>query len=133
MFAAKHSLPLLLICGLLQGCASTTITQTYITNLTPPKQVRNESGLYLIEALWNSKQQSIRKDSFKPYVKVGLEFYPMRPTQMLTNRWEALVPLPSDKKYLNYSFKFDYLYNSIPEPRADSKLSSLFQLEILDR
>ena len=130
MFLAKKSILLLLVSLLLGGCTTRTITQTSITNLTPPKQVRNESGLYLLEALWSSQQQSIRKDSFKAYVKVGLEFYPMRPTQMLPNRWEALVPVPPDKAILNYSFKFDYLYNAIPEPRADSKWSSLYQLEI---
>lgn len=133
MFAAKKTLSLVMLSLLLGGCASPTLTQTYITNLTPPKQVRNESGLYLIEALWNSKQQSIRKDSFKAYVKVGMEFYPMQPTHMLPNRWEALVPVPADKRHLNYSFKFDYLYNSIPEPRSDSKLSSSYQLEILQK
>lgn len=133
MFAAKKTFSLVMISLLLGGCTSPTVTRTYITNLTPPKQVRNESGLYLIEALWNSKQQSIRKESFKAYVKIGLEFHPMRPTQMLTNRWEALVPVPADKRHLNYSFKFDYLYNSIPEPRGDSKLSPPYQLEILEK
>jgi len=52
---------------------------------------------------------------------------------MLSNRWEALVPVPPDKKILNYSFKFDYLYNAIPEARADSKLSPPYQLEIIER
>lgn len=120
-------LPLLLL-----GCTTDSVYNTAITNLTTSSATRNTEGLYLVEALWRSNQQSIRKDSFKPYVKVGDEFYPMRPTRQLPNRWEALIPLPPDKKFINYQYKFDYMVNAIPVARPDSKLSATYQLEIVD-
>lgn len=117
----------------LSGCTTDSFYNTAITNLTPSRLTRNAEGLYLLEAHWRSNQQSIRKDSFKAYVKVGNEFYPMRRTPMLANRWEALLPVPADKSVVNYQFKFDYLVNGIPVAQPDSKLSSTYQLDIETR
>lgn len=130
MTSRKFVRSLLAAAVLLGGCSSGSFYNTAITNLTPSRLPRNPEGLYLVEAHWRSNQQSIRKDSFKAQVKIGEEFFPMRPTPMLPNRWEALIPIAADKKYINYQFKFDYLINGIPAPRADSKLSASYQLEI---
>ena len=131
MKAFKAIIPAILAL-LLIGCASSAPTRSSITNLTPPELPRNAENQYLIECVWSSNQQSIRKDSFKAYVMVGLTFYEMRQIPMMKDRWEAIVPGPMDQDILNYRIKFDYLYNRIPEPRADSKLSPQFQLRIVD-
>ncbi len=109
----------------LTGCSS-------ITNLTPARQPRNSTGLYTVEAAWASRQQSIRPDSFRPSVVVGMESYPMRRTPLLVNRWEALVPIPQEKSAINYRFKFDFDYNSVPQPLPDSKMSREYKLEIVE-
>jgi hypothetical protein len=117
---------------LLGGCASGSIYNTAITNLTPARLTRNAENLYLVEAHWRSNQQSIRKDSFKAYVKVGTEFYPMRPSPLLANRWETLLPVPAGQNVVHYQFKFDYLVNAVPEIKPDSKLSAPQVLEIVN-
>jgi hypothetical protein len=122
----KKFLLLLLTPFLFVGCST-------ITNLTPATQPRNATGLYPIEAKWDSRQQSIRPQSFKPSVMVGLESYPMRKTPLMKNRWETLVPISADKNMINYRFKFDFEYNAIPQPRPDSILSREYQLGIVDR
>ena len=121
-------LPLLLSGVLLAGCNTT------ITNLTPEREFRNANGLYPIEVALASSQQSMRWSSIKPSVIVGKEFYPMRFTPMMTNRWETLVPIPPGNNAIAYRFKFDYTYNNFgTPPQPDSKLSPTYKLMILDR
>ena len=120
---------LLLAPLLLAGCA----TPTNITNLTPRTSVRNADGLYPVEVEWKSRQQTMRRESIKPSVMVGNDFYPMRPAPVVKNRWETLVPVPADKEFVHYRFKFDYEYNSIPVPRSDSLLSPSYQLRIVEK
>jgi hypothetical protein len=125
MYMAKKFLPIILL-GLLAGGCSTTIT-----NLTPYQEHRNASGFYLVEVELNSTQQTLRWDSIKPNVVVGKQFYSMKNTALMTNRWETLVPIPPDVSSINYRFKFDYHYNvfSAP-PQPDSKLSRTYKLNI---
>jgi hypothetical protein len=112
---------------LLVGCATNSIT-----NLTPAQHPRNDTGLYPVEAVWNSSQQSVVQESIKPFVVVGLEAFPMRPTPLLNNRWETLVPIPATESHIFYQFKFDYDYKGMPARRADSILSPEFRLDIVD-
>jgi hypothetical protein len=107
------------------GCTSTSIV-----NLTPKQQPRNADGLYLVEAEWQSNQRSVRYDTVTPKVIVGTNQYPMRQTQLLTNRWEALVPATKDDKVLNYYYKFDFKYTTLPGQLKDSKVSAPYQLRI---
>ena len=116
------ALPLLLV-----GCASNSIT-----NLTPAQQPRTQTGLYPVEAMWKSSQKSVVKDSIRPYVVVGLESYPMRPTPLINNRWETLVPIPADKNHIFYQFKFDYEFKGMPARRSNSLLSPEYRLDIAD-
>ena len=111
---------------LLSGCVTSSIT-----NLTPAQQPRNESGLYPVEAMWKSSQQSVVKDSIKPYVVVGLEAFPMRPTPLIHDRWEAMVPVQAGKNHIFYQFKFDYEYKGMPARRSDSLLSPEFRLDVV--
>jgi len=124
----KKLLPLLVVSSLLVGCTTPTVT-----NLTPSRQVRKENGQYPFEVQWNSRQQSLIKESMKAYVVIGLDRYPMQRVAMLTNRWETLVPIPADKDVVTYQFKFDYDYRGIPARQSDSKTSKYYQLYFLDK
>ncbi len=124
----KQVLPLLLLALLLAGC-----TTTAITNLTPQVQSRNPNGLYPVEAALSSSQQSLRWSSIQPSVVIGNDFYPMRPTPLMTNRWETLVPVPQGKNVVYYRFKFDYRYNAFGPAQSDSKLSSPYRLLVTDK
>ena len=124
----KKSLPLLLLPLMLAGCATTTIT-----NLTPSRQVRKTNGQYAFEVEFRSRQQSLIRDSIKGYVVIGLDQYPMQRVPMLTNRWETLVPIGSDKDVVTYRYRFDYEYRAIPAHRPDNAQSKYHQLLIVDK
>jgi hypothetical protein len=127
MFMAKKLLPIILL-GLLAGGCSTTIT-----NLTPKQEARNANGFYLVEVALNTTQQTLRWNSIKPNVVVGKEFYTMKNTALMTNRWETLVPIPPGASSIDYRFKFDYKYNVFSaQPQPDSKLSRTYRLTIMD-
>jgi len=112
---------------LLGGCAST------FTNLTPQHQERNANNLYQVEVAMTSRQQSLRWESIKPQIVVGTEFFPMRPTPLMTNRWEGLVPVPAGTNLVHYHYKFDFLYNTMGTPKPDSALSPDYTLRIVDK
>jgi hypothetical protein len=123
----KKLLPLLLIPFLMAGCQAT------LTNLTPQTRVRNPDNQYMVEVALSSRQQTMRWDSIKPQVVVGQDFYPMRPTKLMTNRWEAFLPVPSNVNSVHYRYKFDYNYNAVGAPRSDSILSHEYTLRIVDK
>ena len=123
----KKFLPLLPVL-LLTGCAAT------FTRLTPDQQPRNANNLYPVEVSFDTKQQSVRWDSVKPYVLVKGELYPLRPVPVVPNRWEGLVPVPPTANGVTYRFKFDYLYNNFgTEPKPDSAFSPEYNLQITDQ
>jgi hypothetical protein len=114
---------------LMTGCATTDIT-----NLTPRYEPRNAAGLYPVEAAMKSQQQTLRWNTIRPQAIVDTEAYPMRPTLLMTNRWETLVPVPPGKSVVYFRFKFDFDYNDFGSAgRSDSKLSPTYRLEILDK
>ena len=124
----KKLLPILLAPLLLAGCATT------FTNLSPQHQVRNANHLYPVEVAFNSRQQSLRWESIQPFVNVGSEFYPMRPTKLMTNRWEALLPVPASQNVVHYRYKLDFKYNALGKPpQNDSAISPEFTLRILEK
>ena len=121
------SLGVVLLSSLLfSGCA------TNITNLTPSTQKRNANALYPFEVDFDTSERCIQHDTLKPSVVIGGQLYPMEPAMMLKDRWETLIPVSPDKEYVNYRFKFDYDYTSIPHRRPGSILSRSFQLKITD-
>jgi len=123
----KRLLTLLPLPLLLAGCAS------QFTNLTPLEQTRNENSFYPVEVAFKSRQRSLRWDSIQPYVVVNTNFYPMRPTPIMNNRWETLVPVPPGTNLIRYHYKFDFQYNAFGAPREDSAISSEYTLQILDK
>ena len=125
MSILKKLLPLLLLPLLIAGCATSTIT-----NLTPSRLPRKANGQYPFSVQFETRQQSLIRDSLKPYVVIGLNQYPMQQTPMLTNRWETLAPVPANQDLVNYRYKFDYEYRGFGVHRADSKMSKPYQLRI---
>ena len=121
----KKILPLLLLPLLLAGCTAT------FTNLTPKQQVRNANNLYPVEVAFNSRQQSLRWDSIKPQILIDGQFYPMRPTLLMTNRWEGLVPVPDGSSVVHYQYKFDFLNNAFGPAEPNSASSQVYTLRIL--
>jgi uncharacterized lipoprotein YajG len=128
MGISNKLLPLLVAPLLFAGCTTPTIT-----NLTPSRLVRKENGQYPFEVQWNSRQQSLIKESMKAHVVIGLNQYPMQRVAMLTNRFETLVPIPADQNVVTYQYKFDYDYLGIGARQSDSKTSRHYQLYILDK
>jgi len=57
----------------------------------------------------------------------------MRPTELMTDRWETLVPVPAGTNLIHYKFKFDYLYNAMPQPQPGSAASPTYSLRILEK
>lgn len=112
---------------LLAGCTTSTIT-----NLTPKQLPRTATGLYPIEAMFQSNQRTLDRESMRPLVIFNNQAFPMRRTQLTKGRWETVVPIPDGTQVINYHFKFDYEYNAIRMRSADSKLSPPFQLQIVD-
>jgi hypothetical protein len=122
----KKILPALVVPLMLTGCTAT------FTNLTPLHQTRSTNNLYAVEVAMNSRQQSLRWDTIHPQVLVGANSYPMRPTQLMTNRWEGLIPVPANDNLIRYRYKFDFEYNTLGKPKPDSALSQEYTLQILD-
>jgi hypothetical protein len=122
----KKSLPVLVVSLLLTGCAS------QLTNLTPTQQTRNASNLYPVEVAFNSRQQTVRWNSIQPKIMVGNETYEMRPTPLMTNRWEGLIPVPSGTSLVHYHYRFDFQYNRMGKPGSDTALSKEYSLRILE-
>ena len=122
----KRFLPFLFAPLLLAGCTST------FTNLTPTHQTRNPNNLYPVEVAMDSRQQTLRWDTIHPQIVVGGEAYPMRPTTLMTNRWEGLVPVPAGNSLVHYRYKFDFNYNGMGKPKADSALSPEYTLRIAE-
>ena len=123
----KKILLLLALPLALAGCSST------ITNLTAGRLPRNSDGTYRVEAAWQSTEQAIRPETIKPSVLVGSESYPMRPEQVVADRWEAFVPVPADQNLIHYQFRFDFMRNTIPVQVPDNKLSATYTLRIIDK
>ena len=123
-FLTALLLPLLLFVG---GCT------TLFTNLTPQHQERNPNHLYPVEVALESRQQTLRWESIQPQIVVGTEFYPMRPTLLMSNRWEGLVPVPAGTNLIHYRYKFDFKYNAMGNPKSDSALSPDYTLRIEDK
>jgi len=124
---SQKLLVLLVVPLLLVGCTST------FTNLTPHQQTRNANNLYPVEVAMTSRQQSLRWDSIHPRIIVGKDSYPMRPTSLMTNRWEGLVPVPAGVDSVHYHYKFDFDYNGFGGPKPDSARSTEYTLKILEQ
>lgn len=124
----KRILTLSLLPLLLGGCTAV------MTNLTPKQQFRTADNLYRVEVALASRQQALRWESVKPKIIVGHEMYDMRPTPLMTNRWEGMIPVPAGTSAIQYRYKFEYLVNTFGgPPQPDSASSQEYTLRILDQ
>lgn len=108
------------------GCSST------ITNLTPTRQPRTADNSYPVEVQLNTRQQTMRWHTIKPYVLVNGELLPMRPTPLMKNRWEGFVPVAPGANKVEYRYKFEYEYNNFGPGGHDTALSPKYELKILE-
>ena len=122
----KKLLPLSLLALLAVGCRAT------FTNLTPQTQFRNANNLYPVEVALDTRQATLRWDTINPQILVGTEFYKMRPTLLMTNRWEGFVPVSAGTNIVHYRYKFDFDYNSFGKAKPDSAMSPEYTLRILE-
>jgi len=122
----KRALAVLAAPLLLAGCTTT------FTNLTPQTQVRNAEHLYPVEVSFVSPQQTLRWETIRPQIVIGKDFYPMRATPVMTNRWEGLVPIPADKNLVHYRYKFDFQFNRMGAPGNDSALSPEYTVKVIE-
>ncbi len=122
----KKTLPLLSLSLLLGGCVSR------FTNLTPLQQTRSTNNLYTVEVAFDSRQQTLRWDSIEPKLVVGSQAYDMRPTRLMTNRWEGLIPVRPETSAVKYRYKFDFQYNRMGAPGNQTALSHEYTLKIKD-
>lgn len=109
----------------LSGC-----TYTRFTNLTPSNLPRDPSGNYPVEMAWESNDRTIIDESVRAYVVVNNKFYPMNKVQIVEDRWEAMIPVPSGTTYVDYHYKVDFDYRSLPRPQSNSDLSIPYMLLI---
>lgn len=120
----KKTLPFLLATTLLAGCA------TQITNLTPRQQTRTQNNLYPVEVAFSSQQQNIRWETVKPTVIVNGQPFEMHPTQLMTNRWEGLVPVPPGVDSVRYRYRFDFDVNGFGKRSAENAVSPDYTLKV---
>ena len=121
----KKILPLVPVL-LLTGCAAT------FTRLTPLEQPRNPDNVYPVEVAFNSPQQSLRRDSLKPFVLVNGAPSALQPVPMVENRWQGYISVPPGTNTVRFRFKFDYLFNSFGgAPQPDSAYSPEYVLKIV--
>jgi hypothetical protein len=111
---------------LLAGCAAR------FTNLTPPQVFRNETHLYPFEVAMKSSQQALVWSTIQPYVVVGSELYPMHPTPLVGDRWEALIPIRTNTSQVTYFYKVDYMVNSLGPRKPGSASSQRYVLRVLE-
>ena len=56
----------------------------------------------------------------------------MRPTPLMTNRWEGWVPVSLGMSQVRYHYKFDFEYNKMGKPGNDTALSHDYTLHIIE-
>jgi hypothetical protein len=123
----KKLLPVVLLSSLLAGCQAT------FTNLTPQVQPRSTNHLYTVEVALNTRQQTVLWETIVPQLIVGQDLYPMRPTPLMTNRWEGLIPVDPGSNVVFYRYKFDFSYNKFgKQPGVDSATSPQYMLRIVE-
>ncbi len=111
---------------MLAGCATT------VTNLTPHQRTRSTNNLYQVEVALQSRQQTMRWESIRPEIVLDGKAYPMRPTPLMANRWEGMLPVSADKNLVHYRYLFNYDYNAFGKPKSDSMLSPEYTLQIFN-
>ena len=111
----KQLVSVLALAAVVSGCAPNYV------NLTPGTVPRTPDNLYPFEVEWNSPRRGANNAAVQASVMVGTNFFPMTRVGRTSDRWEARVPLPTDRAFIPYRFKFDYDYPALKarEPASD--------------
>jgi hypothetical protein len=95
------------------------------------QQPRAASNLYPVEVMFNSTDQSLRRDSVKGYVEVNGQLYALQPEPLVQNRWEGFMPATPGNNEIEFRFKFTYLYNAMgSQPKSGSATSPTYKLRV---
>lgn len=122
--AKRHLLLLPLLLVLLPGCA------VKLTNLTPSVLPRSAAGYYPFEVAVTSQEKAVKWDTLEAFVRIGEDSYPMQRTPLLTNRWEALVPLPAETQAIEYRYEFRFQKAAMGGPAPASAESPSYKLRL---
>ncbi|MEY4692690.1 MAG: hypothetical protein RIT19_3015 [Verrucomicrobiota bacterium] len=122
-FASTAVWVLLAVLGL--GCAS-----SQNTNLTPRSAAPTPEATYLFETTFRTHRRGVQPENVKAWVVMGLNLYPMQPVPNTENRFEALLPLPTDRPVLRYRYKFEFTYPGVLDNKANSTMSPEYELQV---
>jgi hypothetical protein len=117
---------LVLLVAFLPSCSTTSLTT--VTNLTPTRLPRRDTGQYPFAVEFSTRQRTILRETIRAYVVVGDQRYLMERTPMLRDRYETLVPVPPTEEVVNYRYRFEYEYKAIPELKPGVFDSKGYQL-----
>ncbi|MBX3734641.1 MAG: hypothetical protein KF791_18850 [Verrucomicrobiae bacterium] len=107
------------------GCTSQMV------NLTPRSAVPVTEEIYRFEVRWDSSYRGANNPQVSAYVMIEETLFPMQRVEGTTDRWEAAVPVPTDKPVVAYRYKFDYERPGYPRPITESELSPPYFLDRL--
>ena len=122
-FASTAVWVFLAVLGL--GCAS-----SQNTNLTPRSAAPTPEATYLFETTFRTHRRGVQPENVKAWVVMGLNLYPMQPVPNTENRFEALLPLPTDRPVLRYRYKFEFTYPGVLDNKANSTMSPEYELQV---
>ncbi len=99
------------------------------TNLTPRSAAPSPDANYLFETTFQTHRRGVQPENVKAWVVVGLNLYPMQPVPNTENRFEALLPLPTDRPVLRYRYKFQFTYPGVLDNKINSTMSPEYELQ----
>lgn len=114
-----------LLAALGLGCAS-----SQNTNLTPRSATPSAEANYLFETTFRTHRRGVQPENVKAWVVMGLNLYPMQPVPNTENRFEALLPLPTDRSVLRYRYKFQFTYPGVLDNKINSTMSPEYELQV---
>ena len=114
-----------LLAALGLGCAS-----SQNTNLTSRSAAPSPEANYLFETTFRTHRRGVQPENVKAWVVVGLNLYPMQPVPNTENRFEALLPLPTDRSVLRYRYKFQFTYPGVLDNKINSTMSPEYELQV---
>jgi len=100
------------------------------TNLSPTTAVAPTGATHLFETTCRTQRRGVSPANVKAWVVIGLNLYPMQPVPNTVDRFEALLPLPTDRSVVRYRYKFEFLYPEVRENRINSTLSPEYELRV---
>lgn len=100
------------------------------TNLTPRSPAPSTDATYLFETTFRTHRRGVQPEHVKAWVVMGLNLYPMQAVPNTENRFEALLPLPTDRSVLRYRYKFEFTYPGVLDNKINSTMSPEYELQL---